>query len=167
MGLVAVGLLAAGCGSSSRSVEPLITSDRVQALLYRGGEPRHIAGLIPLGQLLTPNPYGDLDDYEFDHVTKAGEPDPFHPAADLAVFRTVKAARAASIAIHRGGPCDAHPSQNKKFITLPGLTCEHFRVGNVLLIVYMKNGEVVPAIKPRDRQALLSFMQKLGESTQE
>lgn len=140
----------------------MIGPDRVYRLLYRGNKTRRIGGLRPLVNLQSPNPYGDLDDYEFERVLRDGRVNPLDPGISLAVFPTVSVAEKSSVAIQEGGPCDAHPKQDGNLMLVVS-KCEHYRVGNVLLIVPL-DGVPKPA-SVSERQALRRALRQLGTPT--
>ncbi len=86
----------------------------------------------------------------------------WHEIASMSIFPTVQKAEEASRAIQKGGPCDAHPKVNSG--TFQTFTkCDHYRVGNVLMIVPL-DGVNKPATA-RDRETLQGVLRKLGTLT--
>lgn len=167
-GLVAAllaSVIAVGCGSGSRSGSPsesLIPRSEVSRLFYRAHYPRRIAGLIPLVNLLTPLPFGDLDQYTFYRAKSPNDVRGNEDVATVTVFGSVRAARKASVAILRGGPCVAHAGKDSFAVWA---ACEHLRVRNVLLIMSTKS-YVGPTIRAEDRSALVNVFRKLGKPTE-
>jgi hypothetical protein len=162
--LVGAVLIATGCGSASPSAYPresLIPLGQVDGVFYRGTYPRRIGGLIPLLNLQSHLPYGDLEEYGLYSTKSPGRAGPRNGVALVTVFGSVRAAREASLAIAHGGECVPHPQQG---LIAAWAKCEHRRVRNVLLIMSLK-GYVDPGISVRDRWALVNAFRKLGRPT--
>jgi hypothetical protein len=120
--------------------------------------PRDLGGgLWALPNLASDLPYGDLDQYD---VCKAQALEqacvrPETTVANVTVFRSVREARRASLRMRHEGECIAHPDP---MVFTSWATCEHLRVGNVLVII-------PPGVMAAHHRTLSKVLRMIGSPT--